>query len=267
MRPWRSLLRPLRLKAFDRKDRKGIAKFAKRGQPRGCRWKRLCLPASQEAIGKETAAGMSPPVCVLSLVVGQWSLVAGQNSYDRAGPRPTTNDQRRTTDDERPTTNDQQRAANRQIRPRHHRSADLDHRPLQLQVCLLPHRERGRALRRSAVRRLSAHGAGSASDSESRRSASPAESRCCARAWSTLSASSPSCAPRWQTNSTSPLTTNGHLLADMAQAAQGRRPCAASPSAWTRSIPTASPASRACPTDTTTCWPAFAHPAARVCGR
>ena len=48
---------------------------------------------------------MSPPVCVLSLVVGQWSLVAGQNSYDRAGPRRTTND-------ERPTTNEQQRTTN-----------------------------------------------------------------------------------------------------------------------------------------------------------
>ncbi len=50
---------------------------------------------------------MFPPVCVLSLVVGQRSLVAGQNSYDRAGPRPTTNDQRRTTDN-----NDQQRTTN-----------------------------------------------------------------------------------------------------------------------------------------------------------
>ena len=43
-------------------------------------------------------------------------------------------------------------------------------------------------------------------------------------------------------------------------AAQRRRPRAASPSAWTRSIPIASPASPACRTDTTTCWPASAPP-------
>jgi hypothetical protein len=62
------------------------------------------------------------------------------------------------------------------------------------------------------------------------------------------------------------LTTNGHLLADLAQPLKDAG-LTASPSAWTPSIPTASPASRACPTDTTTCWPASAPRAAPGCGR
>jgi cyclic pyranopterin phosphate synthase len=57
------------------------------------------------------------------------------------------------------------------------------------------------------------------------------------------------------------LTTNGHLLADLAPASH------ALPFPWTLLIQTASPASRACPTDTITCSPAFAPPAAPDCGR
>ena len=57
------------------------------------------------------------------------------------------------------------------------------------------------------------------------------------------------------------LTTNGHLLAEIAQAL--KTPVSiASPSAWTRSIPNASPASPAFPTDMKAFWQESGHRAA-----
>ncbi len=49
------------VKSFNRKDRKGFAKFAEKSQPRGCRWKRPRLPVLTRTIGKETTAGIVPP--------------------------------------------------------------------------------------------------------------------------------------------------------------------------------------------------------------
>ena len=182
--------RTLRLRAFDRKDRQGFAKFAKK-PTRGCRWKRPRLPASQEAIGKETAAGMFPPVCVLSRGRWQWSLVASQNSYDHAASRPKTND-------ELPTTC---------LLPTNSAAPSPicgSRSPIAATTSAFTAAPGTRA-RSTAIWPLPTICAWRAcwSNSESRKSASPGESRCCARGWWISSANWPSCAPPMEKNSTS----------------------------------------------------------------
>ena len=132
---------------------------------------------------------------------------------------------------------------------------------LQLQVRLLPHRQRGRALRRPAVRRLPAHGA---RFRRTRHQEGPADGRRTAAAprhRRLRPRPCPAAHSRWQPLDIA-LTTNGHLLADLAQPLKDAGLNRVTVSAWTPSILTASPASRACPEATTTCSPESAPPSA-----
>ena len=132
------------VKAFDRQDREESQR-SQRKLPKGARWKRPRLPRAS-ALERKRSAGIFPPARLLlksSMVGSRWPTTPMASTI---------------------ATSDQKRASSRQIRPRDHRPADLHHRPLQLQVCLLPHRQRRCSLRRSALCGLHAHGAGASRD-------------------------------------------------------------------------------------------------------
>src|ERR1035441_1698214 len=128
-RPGVSEMASLSKRRFNGGGDEGCARLT--GAIRGCGWKRLRLPCWKGNARWGYSACLFP-----STAFGSWPLALSLTRSARCkSEQPRTKSRQ-------PTANE----AYRQIRALDPRPADIDHGPLQLQVCLLPHGDQRRGV-------------------------------------------------------------------------------------------------------------------------